>query len=159
MHNRFHLLLQQLRLKTEAQFAALEQAHADHRSALQRQLALQLEQRWKIEAQLLLPALPVRQARPVAQAEQDIELLRDLAGLAERCGSENREFLWAVVQRLAAVHFARIDDLLFQAEAQGIDWAGLLTEAEVWLAEWAREIRGDGDIEDEDRDPVGLPPR
>jgi hypothetical protein len=157
MRNPFHALLQRLRAKAEQQSAERAHAKADRRPELERQVALGLEQLWKIEAQLLLPALHPRQPGPVAQAEQDIEVLRDLALLAQGCEAPQRELCWTVLQRLAAVHFARIDDLLRAAE--GIDWAALSTEAEAWLTEWAKEIRAEGDIEDEDLDPVGLPPR
>lgn len=159
MRKRLHELLKSLRRITEQRFALRAEPSVEHASALERQLSLGLEQLWKIEAQLLLPALHPRYAGSVAQAEQEIEVLRDLVLLAERCEAVNRDLAWTVTQRLAALHFARVDDLLLEPGAAGIDWSAMLSETEAWLAQWAEELLSGGDIEDEDRDPVGQPPR
>jgi len=129
-------------------------ASGPRRAALERRLPLQLEQLWKIETQLLLPALQALQPQSLSPAAQEVEALRDVALLLERSEAPNRELCWAVMQRLAQLHFARVDELLLQPGAARLDAAALLAEAQDWLAQWAG-----GDIEDEDRDPVGQPPR
>lgn len=122
----------------------------------QRLVLLQLEQMWKIETQLVLPALD---ASPSRHALQEVELLRSLGVLVERCEPAERELAWTVLQGLAELHFARVDALLQAPCAAHADWPALLGEARSWLAQWEDEMRAQGDIEDEDRDPVGLPPR
>lgn len=159
MRSRFHELVGRLRGRTVKLFGAREQANAESRSAVEHELSLGLEQQWKIETQLLLPALHPLNAEVVARAEQEVEILRDLALLARRCEAANRELVWAVTQRLAELHFGRVDALMLQQGAAGIEWAGMFSEAESWLAQWAKDLRAGGDIEDEDRDPVGEPPR
>ena len=52
-----------------------------------------------------------------------------------------------------------VDALLRQPGAPRADWRALLGEATALCAQWGDEMRAGGDIEDEDRDPVGLPPR
>ena len=143
--------------------------------AQQRQALLRLEQLCKIETQLVFPALapalrhaqqevePLRHAQrgvqPLRHAQQEVELLRDLALLVERSAPAERDIAWAVIEGLAELHFARVDALLRQPGAPRADWRALLDEATAWCAQWGDEMRAGGDIEDEDRDPVGLPPR
>ena len=123
--------------------------------AQQRQALLRLEQLCKIETQLVFPAL----APALRHAQQEVELLRDLALLVERSAPAERDIAWAVIEGLAELHFARVDALLRQPGAPRADWRALLDEATAWCAQWGDEMRAGGDIEDEDRDPVGLPPR
>lgn len=157
--DRFHALLAGLRDTTLQQFAQRERSPGDRRPGVERLLLLGLEQQWKIEAQLLLPALAPMQARAARLASQEIEVLRDLALLAGHGEAAATLTTWTVLQRLAELHACRIDDLLAQHGPAGVDWTRLLAEAETWLAQWAQEIQSTGDIEDEDRDPVGQAPR
>jgi len=149
----FAELLSGLHAELRHGLRAPTQGHA----ATRRRMLLRLEQMWKIETQLLLPALTDQGA--VQPALQEVELLRDAALLFERSAPDLSDIAWSVVQRLAELHLGRIDGLMQCASASPADWLALRDEASAWLSRWAAEIRAHGDIEDEDRDPVGLPPR
>jgi len=127
----------------------------------QRRLLLHLEKTWKMETQLIFPALDAAEAlQPsLRHALREVELLRDMALLVERSEPTQRDIAWSVIEGLAELHFARVDALLQRPSASGADWRALLDEATAWLAQGDDEMRAQGDIEDEDRDPVGLPPR
>jgi hypothetical protein len=132
-------------------------ARQQGQAAWRRQVLVRLEQMWKIETQLLLPALTGQGA--LQPALQEVELLRDAALLFERSAPDLSDIAWSVVQRLAELHLARIEGLMQCAAASPADWRALRDEASAWLSRWDAEIVVHGDIEDEDRDPVGLPPR
>ncbi len=159
MRERFHRLLRRLRQPTLRQFAQVGASRDARQPGSGRQLLLCLEQQWKIEEQLLLPALAAEQGRAAELAAQEIEVLRDLSRLAEDGDSAGAKPVWAVLQRLAHLHFCHIDDLFAQDDTGAIDRTLLLSEAQSWLDQWADEIRATGTIDDEDSDPVGQPPR
>ncbi len=132
------------------------------RGALQRQLLLGLDLMWKIEEQVVLPALHEAlpsAARALRQAGGELELMRDLSLLATQTNTDNRETTLAVMEGLAQLHFARVSELLDQAPDDGTDWVALDEELQGLLGRWRREVRAQGGVEDEDADPVGLPPR
>jgi len=132
------------------------------RALLLRRLLLGLELLCKLEEQLLLPALrdsAPAAAAPVAWAQQEIELLRDAALLTGRSVAGNRELALALLQRLFGSHCAHVDGLLALKSAAAIDWARLKADVRAWLGRWQAEVQAAGEVEDEDRDPVGLPPR
>lgn len=120
-------------------------------------LLLGLELLWKLEEQLLLPAVPHAAAGvAVADTLREIELLRDLAAAVAQAGENTRpDRLIPVLEGWAMLHFARVDALLVSAA----DGAALLAETNALLERWRSEVKKQGEIEDEDRDPVGLRPR
>jgi hypothetical protein len=73
MRSRFHELVGRLRRRTAKLFGEREQANADGRSALERELSLGLEQQWKIGTQLLLPAAWLAQWAQDLRAGGDTE--------------------------------------------------------------------------------------
>lgn len=131
------------------------------RALLLSRLLLGLELLCKLEEQLLLPALrdsAPAAAAPVAWAQQEIELLRDAALLTGRSVAGNRELALALLQRAFGLHCARVDGLLAPKTAAA-DWTRLEKDMRAWLDRWHAEVESAGEVEDEDRDPVGLPPR
>lgn len=144
-------------------FAERKQApRSRRRGALQRQLLLGLDLMAKIEEQVVLPALHEavpQQAAAVRQAGGELELMRDLSLLATQTHTDNREMTLAVMEGLALLHFARLLELLAGAPEDGAEWAQIDEEIDGLLGRWRREVRAQGSVEDEDRDPVGLPPR
>jgi hypothetical protein len=157
-------LLEGLREDLRVLFAERKQVpQPRRRSALQRQLLLGLDLMWKIEDQVLLPALhealPQEAVPAVRQVTGELELMRDLALLATQTNTENREMTLAVLEGLVTLHFVRVGALLGQAPADGADWAALEQDVQGLLGRWRREVRVQGEVEDEDRDPVGLAPR
>jgi hypothetical protein len=132
------------------------------RTALQQRLFLRLELLWKLEEQVLLPALQdaePRCAAEVALAAREIESMRDLVLTAQGASGSGRDLAFAALQARARRHRERSDALLAGAPSQAIDWPTLLKEVQGLLARWSDEVRQHGEVEDEDRDPVGLPPR
>lgn len=157
-------LLEGLREDLRQLFAERKQAaQPRRRSALQRQLLLGLDLLWKIEEQVVLPALhealPEESLPMVRRVTGELELMRDLALLATQTNTDNREMTLAVLEGLATLHFARVAALLDAAPADGADWPALEEDVRGLLGRWRREVRVQGEVEDEDRDPVGLPPR
>lgn len=130
----------------------------------QRRLLLGLELLWKIEEQVVLPALHMaaRTAEPpltaLRQAGDELKLMRDLGMLATQTAGDEREMSLAVLEGMATLHFARVAELLAATPADAVDWPALEVEIRALLARWRGELRTHGEIEDEDRDPVGLPP-
>jgi hypothetical protein len=146
------------------------------RGLLQRRFLLGLELLCKLEDQLLLPALTnaahdavddgssasanVGEYGPsLAMARREIELLRDLSALVGRTAAGNRDAVISVLQGLSDVHDQRVDALIHGVPVGRVPWAALEREMRGLLGRWRAEVLSDGDIEDEDRDPVGLPPR
>jgi hypothetical protein len=98
---------------------------ARRRGALQRQLLLGLELLWKIEEQVLLPALhgALPGALPMLRRVSDeLELMRDLALLTTQTHTDNREMTLTVLEGMATLHFARVAELVHAAPAEGVDW-------------------------------------
>jgi len=154
-----HDTLQQL-------FADCSHSHGERRGPLQQRLLLGLELLWKLEEQVVMPAL--REAEPAWAAEltaaaREIELMRDLSLRVQRSSAAERrlerDLAFAALEGMARVHCAHSEQLLDRAPAQGPRWPALHSEVQALLARWRAEIREHGDIEDEERDPVGLPPR
>jgi hypothetical protein len=156
-------LMAEVRQNLRLLFTARQQAQARQRAGLQRQLLFGLELLWKIEEQVLLPALhEAAAARPpdaVCRATHELELMRDLALLAAKTGSHNREITLAVLEGLALLHFAGGASLLAEAPRDAVDWTALDREVRELLRRWRGEVLAHGEIEDEDGDPVGEPPR
>jgi hypothetical protein len=150
-----------LHVELKQRFVELANVPQQRRGVSQRQVLLRLGQMWTIEAQLLLPALADDAAlqQDLQHAMQEVEVLRDAALLIERCGLDLRALAWGITQGLAELHFAHIDGLLRCAAVSREGWRGLRDKIEASLAEREAQTPAAGDFEDEDQDPVGLPPR
>ena len=137
-------------------------ASRNRKGVVKRRLLLGHELLAKIEDQLLYPSL--LQAEPalepgVTLARREVELLRDLGSLISRTAAANREFALSVLQGMAQLHFARVDELLLDPAVRDLPWSDLQRQTQALLGRWHREIVEHGDIEDEEADPVGRPPR
>lgn len=126
------------------------------------ELLLELELPLKLEEQLLLPALEA--AEPAWKGElhdlsAELGLVRDAAQLLRCSGTLCHELALALLQGMARLHASRLQALLRRPGAPDMDWAAALREAEALLKRWSAEIRAQGDIDDEDIDPVGPPSR
>jgi hypothetical protein len=155
-------LIGNLQQALQALFTQREQARGRRRNLLQRRLLLGLELLCKIEEQALLPALQDAEplwAPAIVLGTREIELMRDLTQLAAQTSPANREISLAVLEGMAALHFGRIGELLAREGAHHMDWPRLEREVRGLLGRWHTEVQLDGEIEDEDRDPVGLAPR
>lgn len=153
-------LIESLRDSLRKLFIRRSRASARHRGPLHQKLLLGLELLWKIEEQVLLPALAksTDAATEVRQAGEELDVLRDLALLATQTTTTRRELALAVLEGMSSLHFARGAELLAAAPALGTDWPALEREVRALLSRWRLEVRVHGEIEDEDRDPVGLAP-
>lgn len=146
----------------QALFAQRPLAARRRRTVVQRRLLLGLELVAKLEEQVVYPALAEAEpgwAADLDQAQQELELLRDLSLLTGRTTAANRDVSMAVLEGMATLHFTRVDGLLGRAGAEVAPWSAMEREVRGLLGRWQAEVRRDGEIEDEDRDPVGLPPR
>lgn len=156
-------LLESHRETLRTQFTLRRESPVRRRVALLGPLLQGLELLWKIEEQVLLPALQAAaagtSASAVRQADDELDLMRDLAMLAPKTKGSQREVTLAVLEGMAVLHFARVAELMDKAPAGAADWAVLEEEVRGLLGRWRSEVHGRGEIEDEDRDPVGLRPR
>lgn len=155
-------------------FAQRLKAEGRRRRALQRRALFGLELLWKIEEQVVLPAVHERHADDAAMAPRvqallhEIELMRDLAALSVQTASGNRDMSIGVLEGMASLHFERLQHLLASVDEAGkavaavgpsLDWAALEAEVQGLLGRWRSEIAHDGHLEDEEADPVGAAPR
>jgi hypothetical protein len=119
------------------------------RTATQRGASLGI----KLEEHVLLPALrdaALAPQRIVQASGHDGEVLRDLMD-AQAPG---------LVEKAARRHMRATEMLLHGSEARtALNWTRVQADVQAWLKRWGDEIAARGDIEDEERDPVGLPPR
>jgi hypothetical protein len=133
----------------------LERHLNGHELALQPGSTLGLELWLKLAAESLLPALRDAEVPPASELRTALRQIDELRELARLHGEEPA--------RLAAPvrdHLQRTESLLGCADAtQLVDWPRLRGDVLAWMARWQQEIDATGDIEDEDRDPVGEPPR
>ena len=146
----------------QALFVQRPLAARRRRTAVQRRLLLGLELVAKLEEQVVYPALAEAEpgwAGDIEQAQQELELLRDLSLLTGRTTAANRDVSMAVLEGMTSLHVTRLDGLLARPGADNAPWDAMEREVRGLLGRWHAEVRRDGDIEDEDRDPVGLPPR
>lgn len=158
-------LLITLRQAIQTLFDALAKAPAQHQEAAQRKLLLALELRLKVEQSVVLPGLAqgaaANDAR-LAGCEKDISQLRGLMDLARdpSLTSLVRRTVIGALDGVAALHFERMERLLAHAKRnRQIDAAALGMEMQALLDRWHTEVLATGDIEDEEMDPVGSPPR
>lgn len=152
--------LAQLRADSEqclADFSDFSGAPVARRDALRERLRLALELRWKLEEQLVIPALGKRVATlllPAAESEST-----NLRELFDHAGREASGVILPVA-RLALLRAERIELAVAAAEQRrDFDAAALVRDIDAMLARWRVEVWRTGDIEDEESDPVGQPPR
>lgn len=124
-----------------------------------------LDLRCKLEEIVVVPALRDTGAVPdttLQSCEHDLGQLRERIESEARAADDpgkTREDV-PTVTSAARKHFSRMDALLCDPNyAEVIDARGLAQEIEAWTQRWMDEIKTTGAIEDEEQDPVGLPPR
>lgn len=156
-------LWSELRHSTERRFDEyIGTPEAEPRAEVQKRLLLALELRWKLEEQLLLPALAgcgELQRTNAREAGEEIEHLRDLAALVgsgELSPASNLVVMGAL-EGIADLRSAELERWL--TTACTIDDDTLAREMQALLKRWRGEVRETGAVEDEERDPVGTPPR
>lgn len=152
-----------LRLTTARLRDEFSAASAAQRPAALHRLLLALELRWILEEQVLIPALGTRGAYDLLRvAERESGLLRDLASVArgDTLAAAAQGALAVALEGLAALRSERIEHALLRAQRSAhFDAAALRREMDQLLERWHQEVLATGDIEDEELDPVGLPPR
>ena len=154
-----------LRSSTRKLFEEYTQVAPPGPPRLLKKILLALELRWKLEELVLMPALHRAQGVVNGRAQDmghELDALRDLAALAKEdgLGAERRQLLLGALEALAALRTERIHWALTRAQRGGLVNAQALgREMDQLLGRWQAEVRRTGDIEDEEMDPVGQPPR
>lgn len=157
--------IETLRSSTRTLFEEYTQVESQAPPQLLKKLLLALELRWKLEELVLLPALQGTRGvthHCTQDAGHELDALRDLAALAGVRGQsvEHQHLLLGAIESLAALRTERINWALTQAQrAALVDARALGREMDQLLERWRTEVRRTGDIEDEERDPVGQPQR
>lgn len=155
----------ELRHSSDHRFDECAAAAGPRRALAQRRLLLALELRWKLEEQVLLPALQNSDQalrEDVQAAEKEIGLLRELGELVDDPGlpASAHGVVLAVLEGIATLRSEQIERALGQAmQARRIDGPALARDVEGLMKRWRGEVLSSGDIEDEEADPVGQPPR
>lgn len=155
-------LLAQLQQALDARFDEYRQTDRYRDGLGLQRLQLGVELLCKLEEQLLHPALSASRAEAwpaLGQAMGEVDTLRDLSALLGRTPDAQRSGVLTTLESLAQLHFSVLNDLLQQADAAALPWQDLESETRALLARWRTELQQAGEIEDEDRDPVGTPPR
>ena len=130
-----------------------------------RRLLLALELMWKLEEQALLPALLDADAATrddAADLDREVSRLRDLADLVRHGGLDATDMgvVLAALDGMNALRALRFERTLDSAvRTRRLDGGALAREMDEWLGRWREEVTTTGDIEDEELDPVGRPPR
>ena len=159
------MLWAELRHATEGLFDALHDDPAPRHAATQRKLFLALELQCKLQELAVLPAVQaagVVTPSMLRSNEEDIAALRELVVMAQRPDLDPtaRQLVIAAVDNIAELQFENVQGLLYRARHSGrSDGLALHRDMDALLARWREEIARTGDIEDEEVDPVGLPPR
>lgn len=157
-------LLVALRRTTERRLQAVQDAPPRARPAARRRLLLALQIRWKLDEQLVAPRLDdVAAAEPtLPSVERESLLLREWADLLETqvLPAAAQRTLLTTLTGLSTLRAERLEAALAAAIQRGdIDTAALARDIDERLARWRDEVLATGDIEDEEIDPVGTPPR
>lgn len=158
-------LWSELRHASLQRFNEYASAPATRRSWPRRRLLLALEMMWKLEEQALIPALLDADAGTrddAAELDEEVARLRELADLLREgdLDAASASVVAAALDGMAALRALRFERSLDQAvQARRLDGAALAREMDELLARWHEEITVTGDLEDEELDPVGRPPR
>lgn len=155
-------LLAALRHSVATQLQQINAASVAPRLAGVRQALLTLELNNKLEEHLLFPALlEAHGGLGIDTDQRALQTLRDLAARVdpaqETLGTAQRTTL-AALEGLTMLHFAAVENLL-DCCGDDLDHAALTHGVQGLVQRWQDELRTTGDIEDEEADPVGLPPR
>ncbi len=142
--------------------AAGERRRTSGKTQSSRRALLAIELRLKLEEQVLLPRLRELDLPALDTVEKQIDLLREL--LAEASHGElalqSNRLLWVAIERMCTLHFDAVAQLMLLAEDDpSFDADAAWLEAEDYRARWRDEIAAQGDIEDEEAEPVGRAPR
>jgi hypothetical protein len=142
--------------------AASERHRSSTNMQTSRRALLAIELRLKLEEQVLLPRFRALGLPAEDTVEKQIELLREL--LAEAAQGElalqGMRLLWAAIERMSVLHFDAMAQLMLLALAEpAFEANAAWRDAEAFRSRWRDEIAETGDIEDEEADPVGQPPR
>ena len=153
-----------LRRTTERRLQAVQDAAARARPAATRRLLLALQIRWKLDQQSVAPRLDdVTAGEPaLPHVERESLLLQEWADLLESQAlpAAAQRALLTTLTGLSALRAERLEAALAAAIRRGaIDTAALARDIDERLARWRDEVLATGDIEDEEIDPVGTPPR
>ncbi len=139
---------------------------SDHLRPSAQQLHLRaLDLRCKLEQIVVVPALRDTGTVPdttLQRCEHELAQLRERIESAARADADPGTLGQSVptLTNAANEHFGRIEALLCDPDnAAVMDACGLAQEIEAWTQRWIEEIETTGAIEDEEQDPVGLPPR
>jgi hypothetical protein len=128
---------------------------AEHDETWRRNVLLGVELWLKLEEHVIVPALrdgDVASARIVQSLGHDGEVLRDLMNEHQQSPG--------LIENAAKRHMHGTDALLRSGEARAwLNWTRVHADIQAWMKRWRDEIAERGDIEDEERDPVGTPPR
>jgi hypothetical protein len=142
--------------------AASERHRASSGGPSPRRALLAIELRLKLEEQVLLARLRKLGLPGLDTVDRQIELLRELLGEAAlgELALPSSRLLWAAIERMCRLHFDAVAQLMLLALADSrFDADAAWHEAQDYRTRWRREIADRGDIEDEEADPVGRPPR
>ncbi len=143
----------------------LSSATNHHRITAQKAFLRTLDLRCRLEQLVIVPALRASAGLPqevLDRCECELAQVRDrietvTLGLADAPQGDGSVVLAA---NAAMTHFDEMDALLLEpACVAALDAHALAAQIDAWTARWTEEIRATGDIEDEELDPVGLPPR
>lgn len=153
-----------LRRTTERRLQAVQDAAPRARPAARRRLLLALRIRWKLDEQSVVPRLDdVTAAEPaLPNVERESLLLSQWADLltTQALPAAAHRSLLTTLAGLSALRAERLEAALAAAIRRGdIDTAALARDIDERLARWRDEVLATGDIEDEEIDPVGMPPR
>lgn len=155
-------LLQRLQTQLQSHFDERSSERRHRRSLAQRRALLGLELLCKLEEQILNPALQEvrpRQREALDQADREIQLMRDLSLLATHTVAHNRTLVLSMLDGMLRLHLEHLTSVLRATRADALPWAALEQQMRAMLGRWSVEVEETGDVEDEERDPVGLPPR
>ena len=134
-------LLGEFQQALNGQFDSCRYAARYRPSLALRRLRSGVELLCQLQQELLHPAL--REFRPVwpalAQAAQGVTSLRDLAALGTRSNDIQQQAIVSLLEGVAQLHFASLDELLAQADVTAIPWAELERAAENLLMNWHTE--------------------
>lgn len=153
------LLLDETRRDLEDRFAALRAGGAAGGGLPD--LLRRLSERWTLEEHWLYPALHEAWHGERSAFEAHEQELAPLRGLVERVRQDPSPAEFAVLEGVVTLHLDSVAALLHRADADGrrVDWRRLGRDMAAMQARWADEVAATGDIEDEEADPVGRPPR
>ena len=156
--------LRELRARAQAQIEAWSTAGNDVPPDALRAGLRPFVMRWTLEEQLLFPALLDAfggNREPFEHEERELVVLRGLVEDVQQAPADQQETLLSVLAGIGELHAESVDRIIERTREAGlaVDWSALSRSVAGMAERWQHEIEETGDIEDEDADPVGLPPR